>query len=117
MSDENIDKASNTNTLCNVLPSTSFYLGKPYARARKMIDSGCMVAINSDYNPGSTPSENLQFSMHLAALKMKLSSEEILCAVTYHPAIGLGMEDKVGTLEVGKQADFVLCDNFILSAA
>jgi imidazolonepropionase len=110
MSDKNIKRAAKTQTLCNLLPSTSFYLDKPYARARKMVDEGCLVGISSDYNPGSTPSENLQFSMHLAALKMKLTPKEVLVSTTYHPAIGLGIEDKVGSLEVGKLADFTICD-------
>lgn len=110
MSDENIIRAAQTNTLCNVLPSTSFYLDKPYAKGRKMVDEGCLVGISSDYNPGSTPSENFQFSMHLAALKMKLTPEEILVSSTYHPAIGLDIEDYVGTLEIGKNADFLICD-------
>lgn len=110
MSDKNIKRAAQSNTLCNLLPSTSFYLDKPYAKGRKMVDEGCLVGISSDYNPGSTPSENLQFSMHLAALKMKLTPEEILVCTTYHPAIGLGIEDKVGTLEVNKVADFLICD-------
>jgi imidazolonepropionase len=75
-----------------------------------MVDEGCLVGISSDYNPGSTPSENFQFSMHLAALKMKLTPEEILVSSTYHPAIGLDIEDYVGTLEIGKNADFLICD-------
>ncbi|MCF7925177.1 MAG: imidazolonepropionase [Candidatus Izimaplasma sp.] len=109
MSDENIKKAAQTNTLCNLLPSTSFYLNKAYAKGRKMIDMGCLVGISSDYNPGSTPSENLQFSMHLAALKMGLTPHEILVAVTLNPAISLGIEDQVGQVKVGKQADLVMC--------
>ncbi len=110
ISDDDIALAKETMTLCNVLPSTSFYLNKPYAPARKMVDAGCMVGVSSDYNPGSTPSENLQFSMHLAALKMGLTPEEILCAVTLHPATSLGIDDHVGMLDVGYDADLIICD-------
>ncbi|MEC9485660.1 MAG: imidazolonepropionase [Candidatus Izemoplasma sp.] len=110
ISDDNIQKAAHTNTLCNLLPSTSFYLNKPYARARKMIDKGCMIGISSDYNPGSTPSENLQFSMHLAALKMRLTPEEILTGVTLHPAYSLEIDHQVGILDTDYDADIVLCD-------
>ena len=92
------------------LPATSFNLGVSFAPARKMIDMGIPVATASDFNPGSCPSLNLQFVMNLACLRYKLLPEEILTAVTINPACALGMGDKVGTLEVGKQGDLVIWD-------
>ena len=92
------------------LPATSFNLGVSFAPARKMIEMGIPVATASDFNPGSCPSLNLQFVMNLACLRYKLLPEEILTAVTINPACALGMGDKVGTLEVGKQGDLVIWD-------
>lgn len=92
------------------LPATSFNLGVSFAPARKMIEMGIPVATASDFNPGSCPSLNLQFVMNLACLRYKLLPEEILTAVTINPACAIGMGDKVGTLEVGKQGDLVIWD-------
>ena len=86
-SDEGIQKLANSNTIGVVLPGTSFYLGKDdYARAREMIDAGCAIAISTDFNPGSSVTENLQLIMSIAALKLKLSPEEIWHAVTVNAA-------------------------------
>lgn len=92
------------------LPATSFYLGANFAPARRMIELGIPVAIASDFNPGSCPSLNLQFVMNLGCLKYKMMPEEVLTAVTINPACAIGMGDKVGTLEVGKQGDLVIWD-------
>jgi len=107
-SDEDIKKLANSKTVANLLPSTSFFLNKEYANARKMIDDGCIVSISSDYNPGSSPSENLQFSMQLACNKMKLRPKEVLNAVTINAAYGIGLKEKIGTIAKGKAADIVI---------
>ena len=73
-----------------------------------MIDEGCIVSISSDYNPGSSPSENLQFSMQLACNKMKLRPKEVLNAVTINAAYGIGLKEKIGTIAKGKAADIVI---------
>lgn len=93
-----------------LLPATSFYLNKPYARARDMIDAGVPVAAASDFNPGSCPSLNLQLVMNLACWNYKMSPEEVLTAVTLNAAAALGRANWLGSLEVGKQADIVLWD-------
>ncbi|MDD4200211.1 MAG: imidazolonepropionase [Eubacteriales bacterium] len=90
------------------LPATSFYLGKTFAPAREMIQKGIPVAIASDFNPGSCPSLNLQFCINLGCLKYKMTPEEVLTAVTINPACGIGRGDRIGTVEVGKQADLVI---------
>jgi len=99
-----------SNVVGNLLPSTAFYLNKDYANARMMIDLGVAVAISSDYNPGSTPSENIQFAMQLGALKMKMTPNELLQSVTVNAAYALGLEKKLGVLDVGYQGDFLLLD-------
>ncbi|MGN0658021.1 MAG: imidazolonepropionase [Emergencia sp.] len=90
------------------LPATSFYLGADFAPARKMIEMGIPVACASDFNPGSCPSLNLQFVMNLACIKYRMLPEEVLTAVTINPACAIGMGDRVGTLEEGKQGDLVI---------
>lgn len=96
--------------VANLLPATSFYLNKDYAKARTMLDHGCGLAVSTDYNPGSTPSENLQLAMQIASLKMKLTPNEVLCAATMNAACSINMQHRVGSLEVGKDADFVILD-------
>jgi len=90
------------------LPATSFYLNKTFAPAKEMIAKGIPVAMASDFNPGSCPSLNLQFVINLGCLKYKLTPEEVLTAVTINPACAIGLGEKVGTAEVGKQADLVI---------
>lgn len=91
-----------------LLPSTSFYLNKSFAPARKMIEEGVPVAIATDFNPGSSPSLNLQFSINLGYLRYKMTPEEILTAVTINPAAALNLEKKMGTVEEGKDMDIAI---------
>lgn len=95
-------------TIAMLLPATSFYLNKNFAPAKKMIEMEIPVALATDFNPGSSPSLNLQFVINLAYLKFGMTPEEILTAVTINSACALGMGSKVGTIEVGKQADLVI---------
>ncbi len=111
VSDEDIILLGKSKVIANLLPSTSFYLNKAFAPARKLIDHNCAVAISSDYNPGSSPSENFQFTMQLAANKLKMTPFEILNAATINAAYSLNLQDKVGSLEVGKDADIVIMDS------
>ncbi len=91
-----------------LLPQTSFYLGKTFAPARRMIELGIPVALASDFNPGSCPSLNLQLSISLGYLRYRMLPEEVLTAVTINAAAAIGREHLVGTLEEGKQADLVI---------
>jgi imidazolonepropionase len=109
ISNDDILKLANSYTVANLLPGTSFYLNKNYAPARKLIDLGAIVAISGDYNPGSSPTENFQFVMHLAFSKLKMTASEILNAVTVNAAFHLKIENK-GTLLEGMDADFILLD-------
>ncbi|MEN2767216.1 imidazolonepropionase [Ornithinibacillus xuwenensis] len=110
-SDEGIQKLANSNTIGVILPGTSFYLGKDdYARAREMIDAGAAIAISTDFNPGSSVTENLQLIMSIAALKLKMSPEEIWHAVTINAAHAIGRGGEAGMIAIGKKADIVLWD-------
>ncbi|MDR2909321.1 MAG: imidazolonepropionase [Oscillospiraceae bacterium] len=108
--DEGIAALADKNVIAALLPATSFYLDKPYARARKMIDSGVAVAISTDFNPGSCPGANIQFAMNLGCLRYKLTPAEVLTAVTLNGAAAINRADKIGSLEPGKQADIVVWD-------
>lgn len=108
--EDGLESMAKGGTTAMCLPATSFYLGANFAPARRMIEMGIPVACASDFNPGSCPSMNLQFVMNLACLKYRLLPEEVLTAVTINPACAIGRGDRVGTLEVGKQADLVIWD-------
>lgn len=109
-SDEGIKMMAQNNVVANILPATSFNLNKDYADCRKMIDMGAIVSLSSDYNPGSCPSENLQLVMQLGCLHLKMTPNEVLTAVTINAAYAIDRADKIGSIEVGKNADFVVFD-------
>ena len=111
-SDEGIKMMAENNVVANILPATSFNLNKNYADCRKMIDMGAIVSLSSDYNPGSCPSENLQLVMQLGCLHLKMTPNEVLTAVTINAAYAIDRADKIGSIEVGKNADFVVFDAF-----
>lgn len=97
--------------IANLLPGTSFNLqtGK-FARAKRMIEAGVPVALSTDYNPGSCPTENMQLVMSLASIVMKMTPEEVITAATINGAASLKLEEQIGSLEVGKKADLVIFD-------
>ncbi|GIV02650.1 MAG: imidazolonepropionase [Fimbriimonadales bacterium] len=95
-------------TVAVVMPGTAFFLDKPYARARKMVDAGCAVALGSDFNPGSSMVPSMTFAMGLAVSRMGLAPEEALVAATVNSAAALrgAVREGVGTLAPGAPADF-----------
>ncbi len=97
-------KASNVSAV--LLPGVSFFLDYQYAPARKLIDNNIVVALSTDYNPGSSNISNLSFIMSLAALKMWMLIEESISAVTINAAKVLQMEKTIGSIEINKKADF-----------
>lgn len=109
-SDENIRAMAARGVVANLLPATAYSLRKPYARARFMIDSNLPVALATDCNPGSSYTESMPFVIGLAVLNMHMTPAEALVAATLNAAYSLHLADKVGSLEVGKQADFLVLD-------
>ena len=91
-----------------LLPCTSLYLNKSFARARDMIAHGIPVAVATDFNPGSCPSLNLGLCMTMAYLKYRMTPEEILSAVTINAACAVNRGRSTGTIEPGKKADMVI---------
>ena len=108
MNPEDFEILAGSKTMPVVLPSCSFFLSIPYAPARKMIDFGLPVAIATDYNPGSTPSGNMQLAVAIATIKMKLTPEEAINAATLNGAYALGLSETHGSISVGKQASFFI---------
>lgn len=103
--DEEIQALLNTETMPTLLPGAAFFLGMEYPPARKMIDSGLPVAMASDYNPGSSPSGNMQLIMSLGCIKFKMVPEEVINAVTLNGAYAMGIQDELGTIAIGKKAN------------
>jgi imidazolonepropionase len=110
VSDENISQLVSAGVVATLLPATAYSLRKPYARARFMIEQGLPVALATDCNPGSSYTESMPFVFGLAVMMMALSPAEALTAATLNAAYAIGMADRVGSLEIGKQADFLLLD-------
>ncbi len=119
--DEQIKALAESNTVAVTLPGVAFYLNKPYANARKMVDSNCAVAVGTDWNPGSSMVCALPFAMGLAVARMGLTPEEALCAVTINAAAALRprpdlepkagrdeLPQELGTLVPGAPADFCI---------
>lgn len=111
ISDQGIQAMAEQGVIAVLLPATSFNLAKnSYARARVMIEAGVPVALATDSNPGSSPTESMPLVLTLACLYLQLSPEEAVMAATINAAHAIGRADQVGSLEVGKQADILILD-------
>lgn len=108
-SDEGIEALAKNNVVAVLLPSTAFYLMVgSFARARDMIDKGVPVALATDCNPGTSPTESMQIVMTFAAFGMRMFPEEIINAMTINAACAINREKEIGSIEVGKKADIVM---------
>lgn len=108
MTDEDIDALKNTQTMPVALPSCSYFLSIPYTPVRKMMKAGLPIALATDFNPGSTPSGNMNFVVATACIKMKMTPEEAINAATINGAYALGLEKEVGSITRGKLANFFI---------
>ncbi|SDE79627.1 imidazolonepropionase [Epilithonimonas hungarica] len=111
--DEDIEFLANSNTVAIALPGASLGLGEPFSPARKILDKGGILAIATDWNPGSAPMGNLVTQASILATYQKLTTAEVLAAITFRAAFALDLEDR-GILTEGKKADFITyeTDNF-----
>ena len=111
VSDLGIQKMAEAGVIPVLLPATTFFLRKDdYAPARKFLLAGCDVALATDFNPGSSMTQNMQLVWTIGALKLGMLPGELLWATTVIPAKSLQMEQKIATIEPGKQADLILLD-------
>lgn len=108
ITDEDIHALKNSTCMPTILPSCSHFLGIPYGDARKMIAADLPVALASDFNPGSTPSGNLGFVWSLACVKMKLTPEEALNALTINAAYAMGLSETHGRIALGRKSPLLL---------
>ena len=108
LTDEDLNILSKSDTMPVALPSCSFFLGIPYTNARKLIDANIPLAIASDYNPGSSPSGNMNFVVSLACIKMRMTPEEAINAATINAAHALNLSNKIGSISKGKVANFII---------
>lgn len=109
-SDEGIKQLADKGVVAVLLPGTAFFLKTKAANGRKMIDQGVAVALSTDRNPGSSPSESLPFIMNLGCLTMGMTPAEVLVATTINAAHAIKQAHRVGSLEKGKAADLVMFD-------
>ena len=109
--DDEFKLLSNSETMATLLPGSTFFLEMDYAPARKMIDSGMAVALATNYNPGSSPYGDMRFMMALAALKYKMTTEEIINAVTINGACAMDLSENHGSITRGKRADFIVAND------
>ena len=110
-SDAGIRAMADAGVVATLLPLTAFALKEPYARGREMIDAGCAVALATDLNPGKLFLRFHPLTIALACIYMKLSIEETITALTLNGAAALHRADRIGSIEVGKQGDFVILNS------
>jgi imidazolonepropionase len=108
MKPEDIEALKNTETMPVALPSCSYFLSIPYTPAREMITAGLPLALATDYNPGSTPSGNMNFVVATACIKMKMTPEEAINAATINGAYAMGISSTHGSITIGKKANLII---------
>lgn len=106
--DEDIEALKDSGCMATILPSCSHFLSIPFGDARRLMDNDLPVALASDFNPGSTPSGNLQFVWSLACVKMKMTPEEALNALTINSAYAMDLSETHGTISVGKTTPILI---------
>jgi len=108
VTDEDIEVLKNTETMPVALPSCSYFISIPYTPARKMISAGLPLALASDFNPGTSPSGNMNFVLATACIKMKMTPEEAINAATLNGAYAMGISATHGSITVGKKANLII---------
>ena len=108
MDDDAIRVLAGSNTIGTLLPTAAFFLRMPYQPARQLIENNCAVAIASDYNPGSSPSGNMNFVVALSCIQMRMLPQEAFNAATINGAYAMELHDEVGSITVGKKANLIV---------
>lgn len=108
VTDEDIEALKNSNTMPVALPTCSFFISIPYTPARKMLEAGLPLALATDFNPGTTPSGNMNLVVATACIKMKMTPEEAINAATINGAYAMGLSDTHGSITIGKRANLII---------
>lgn len=107
MTDKDVADLAASNTIGTLLPTAAFFLRMPYQPARQLIDNNCAIALASDYNPGSSPSGNMNFVVALSCIQMKMLPEEAINAATINGAYAMEVEQEAGSIMIGKKASLI----------
>ncbi len=107
MDDDAIKTLAGSGTIGTLLPAAAFFLRMPFQPARKLIDAGCAIALASDYNPGSSPSGNMNLVVSMSCIQMKMLPEEAINAATINGAYAMELEKETGSITVGKKANLI----------
>ena len=107
MTIDDIDRISKSGTIGTLLPTAAFFLRMQYQPARQLIDAGCAVALATDYNPGSSPSGNMNLVVALSCIQMKMLPEEAINAATINGAYAMEVQDQAGSITIGKKANLI----------
>jgi imidazolonepropionase len=108
MNDDTIATLAASNTIGTLLPTAAYFLRMPFQPARQLIDAGAAIALATDYNPGSSPSGNMNTVVSMSCIQMKMLPEEAINAATINGAYAMELEDEVGSIMVGKKANLIL---------
>lgn len=107
MDEKTIAALAASSTIGTLLPTAAFFLRMPFQPARQLIDAGCAIALASDYNPGSSPSGNMNLVIAMACIQMKMLPEEAINAATTNGAYAMELQDSAGTIAIGKKANLI----------
>ena len=107
VNDAIINRLAGSGTIGTLLPMAAFFLRMPFQLARQMIDAGCAIAVASDYNPGSSPSGNMNLVIAMSCIGMKMLPEEAINAATLNGASAMELQNEVGSITVGKKANLI----------
>jgi imidazolonepropionase len=108
MTVEDIEALASSKTIGTLLPTAAYFLRMPYQPARAMIDAGCAVALASDFNPGSSPSGNMNMVVSMSCIQMKMLPEEVINAATINAAFAMELEQETGSISIGKRANLII---------
>lgn len=107
MDEAAIEQLAASQTIGTLLPTAAFFLRMPFQPARQLIDAGCAIALASDYNPGSSPSGNMNLVVSMSCIQMKMLPEEAINAATINGAFVMELQDEVGSITIGKKANLI----------
>ena len=108
MNEDDFQAFKGSKTIATILPSCSFFLGIPYSPAKEFISRNIPINLASDYNPGSSPSGNMNLVASLGSIKLKMNAEQVINATTLNGAYAMGLENKLGTISIGKMANLII---------